>query len=183
MSISILIVEDEALVRLVLVEEINELGWEITDASTVDEALAMLKSGSHFDVVLTDVNTPGNTNGMELAAFLRTTAPGVRIAIMSGMPANEGRHLLCDLYLDKPTRDVGPKLLVLMTAPTNQGVANQVADGEYLPKDHTGAVAIEQVGEEWIVQLMEDGQTHERRFTTRAHAESYADGQKIRLGL
>lgn len=115
MSISILIVEDEALIRFVLVEEINELGWEITEASTADEALAMLKSGSHFDVVLTDVNTPGDINGLEFSAFLRRMAPSVKIAIMSGMPANEGRHHLCDLYLDKPVWDVAPKLLALMS--------------------------------------------------------------------
>lgn len=44
-------------------------------------------------------------------------------------------------------------------------------------------VAIEQVGDEWVAQVLEDGSVDERRFVLEAHARSYAVGQRIRLGL
>ena len=38
-------------------------------------------------------------------------------------------------------------------------------------------------GDQWIVEVVDNGQLHERAFMLEAHASSYADGQRLRLGL
>jgi len=44
-------------------------------------------------------------------------------------------------------------------------------------------VAIERVGDEWVVQVLDGDHSHESIFSLEASAESYADGQRLRMGL
>ena len=48
---------------------------------------------------------------------------------------------------------------------------------------HDRGVAIERVGDEWIVQVLDGDRTHETAFTLEASATSYADGQRLRMAF
>lgn len=60
--LSLLIVEDETMIRMLLSEMLEELGFTVAgQAGRVDEALALINSGLKFDVAILDVNLDGRT--------------------------------------------------------------------------------------------------------------------------
>jgi CheY-like chemotaxis protein len=60
--LSVLVVEDEAMIRMLLAEMLEELGHSVAgQAARVDEALALVNSGLKFDVAILDVNLDGKT--------------------------------------------------------------------------------------------------------------------------
>lgn len=71
----ILVVEDDFIIRMMLVEVLADDGFAVTEADNGKEALALLKSG--IDLVVTDVQLPGPINGHELVALARQTIPNL----------------------------------------------------------------------------------------------------------
>ena len=105
--ITVLLAEDEVLLRMVIADDISALGWVVVEASSADEAIALLFSGLEFDLLLTDVHMPGKNDGLDLARLVRTERPAVRIAVMSGILKPEAGHAdLYDIFLPKPVSDV-----------------------------------------------------------------------------
>jgi CheY-like chemotaxis protein len=83
-SATILVVDDEPMVRLPLVFALEDRGFTVLEASTGDQALAMLQAWSHVDLVLSDIRMPGKTDGMQLANHLRNTRPELPVILTSG---------------------------------------------------------------------------------------------------
>jgi CheY-like chemotaxis protein len=81
----VLLVEDEVLVREVASEDLVEAGFEVTAASDGDEALAILREGSLFDLLFTDIRMPGSTDGWELAREAKQMIPGLKVIYATGM--------------------------------------------------------------------------------------------------
>jgi CheY-like chemotaxis protein len=63
----VLIVEDEPLIRMDVADYVSYTGFGTLEASTGDEALAILSERDDVDVVFTDVNMPGKVDGMALS--------------------------------------------------------------------------------------------------------------------
>lgn len=83
-AVTVLLVEDEAALRELLVEVLTECGYRVLDASNGSEALAMTSAASAtIDVLVTDVRMPG-MGGPELAANARSLLPNLRVLYMSG---------------------------------------------------------------------------------------------------
>lgn len=80
---TVLLVEDDLIVRAHLRAQLGELGCEVTTASGAGEALSQLASGRHFDLLFSDVVMPG-LSGQELARRARAMRPGLRILLSSG---------------------------------------------------------------------------------------------------
>ncbi len=80
---TILLVEDDPSVRKVAERFLVRAGYHVLTASQSDEALAHVASGSHIDLLLTDIVMPGQS-GLDLAAVLRERRPDLRILYMSG---------------------------------------------------------------------------------------------------
>jgi len=114
-EVRVLLAEDEALVRFAMAEELREIGWEVIEMGTADAAIAAIDAGLRFDLLITDINMPGGTDGIDLARIARDAIPGLRIAIMSGRPQGDIRQY-CDLYLEKPFGDVSERFRELLTA-------------------------------------------------------------------
>jgi len=106
-EIKVLLAEDEALVRFVVAEELRDLGWIVTEVATADDGIEMLQSGERFDLIVTDINMPGDTDGLDLARVVRSVDASAKIAVMSGRPSMNSAADLCDLYLPKPSWDLG----------------------------------------------------------------------------
>ncbi len=104
----ILIVDDEANVRLLLAREIEERGHEVVVAA--DSAQAMEEMGrGNFDVVLTDIRMPG-MDGMELTKWIKRTRPETEVIVMTGYGSLETANRAVSLgafdYLQKPFREI-----------------------------------------------------------------------------
>ena len=73
----VLVVEDEALLRLLVVEVLEEAGFEVIEACTADDAVILLVQRSDIRVVFTDVNMPGCLDGFQLARHVQDHHCGV----------------------------------------------------------------------------------------------------------
>lgn len=71
----VLIVEDEALIRMNTVDMIRDLGFEVIEAVDADEAVSLLESVAGIEVVFTDIQMPGSMDGLLLAAVVRDRWP------------------------------------------------------------------------------------------------------------
>ena len=101
-TVTVLVAEDEILIRLDVAEELRRVGWKVIEVSSADEAIEVLKSSVIIDLVLTDVNMPGQRNGLDLARFVAREKPNVKVAIMSGHFTGEPLDAKCDLVIPKP---------------------------------------------------------------------------------
>jgi len=84
MGTKILVVEDEALVRMVIAMHLADEGFEVLEAADADEALALLEADPAVRLVFTDVDMPGSRDGLQLSRYVRDRWPPVRIIVTSG---------------------------------------------------------------------------------------------------
>lgn len=82
-TFSVLIVEDDELVREATVGSVMDLGHRVLEAADADTALRMLKDGATVDVLFTDVRLPGK-GGEQLAREARRHQPGLKVIFTSG---------------------------------------------------------------------------------------------------
>lgn len=80
----ILVVEDEALLRLTLADHLQGCGFAVLEASNAHEAIEILGAERKIDVVLTDVKMPGEIDGFGLAKWVRDNRPGLPVFVASG---------------------------------------------------------------------------------------------------
>jgi two-component system, response regulator PdtaR len=80
---TVLVVEDDFLVRTCAAETLSAAGFQVLEAADAPEAMALLER-SPADVVFTDVNMPGEFDGLGLAERVARRWPGVAIVITSG---------------------------------------------------------------------------------------------------
>jgi signal transduction histidine kinase len=100
---TILVVEDDSLVRAYVVAQIRSLGYATLAASNGQEALAVLRSSDPIDLLFTDVIMPGSMNGRELSIEALKLRPTLKVLFTSGYTENA---------MDKNGR-VDPDLLLL----------------------------------------------------------------------
>ena len=100
---TILVVEDDALVRRVVVLMVRELGYRVLEAEDGQQALPLLQSGDTIDLLLTDVVMAGKINGTVLAREALQNRPGLKVLLMTGNSDNA---------LEKPdAAETGPALI------------------------------------------------------------------------
>jgi CheY-like chemotaxis protein len=75
MSLTVLIVEDEAILRVNAAEIIQDAGFKVMEAANADEAIAILEARSDICIVFTDIQMPGSMDGLKLAHFIRYRGP------------------------------------------------------------------------------------------------------------
>ncbi|MCY1745711.1 response regulator [Ensifer sp. SL37] len=85
---TILVVDDEPLVRMVAVEILEELGYEVLEASDGPSALKMLDARPTIDLLVTDVGLPNGMNGRQLADAVRVQRPGLNVLFVTGYAEN-----------------------------------------------------------------------------------------------
>jgi DNA-binding response OmpR family regulator len=77
---TILVVEDEVLIRMPLADYLRECGYQVFEAAGVTEAKAVLDAGTPVDLVFTDVN---QENGFMLASWVRQHHPRTQVLVTS----------------------------------------------------------------------------------------------------
>jgi DNA-binding NtrC family response regulator len=83
-KLAVLVVDDEVLVRQVSAVQLEDAGYEVLEASSAEEALSVLESGQSIGVLFTDVNMPGDLDGLDLARLVHERWPAVRLILTSG---------------------------------------------------------------------------------------------------
>lgn len=85
---TVLLVDDEPLVRMIASESLEELGYTVIEAGDGAAALKILSSGQMIDLLITDVGLPGGTNGRQVADAARVTRPELRVMFITGYAEN-----------------------------------------------------------------------------------------------
>ena len=85
---TVLVVDDEPSVRMLVTEVLEELGYISVEASDGPAGLRMLQSDMRIDLLITDVGLPGGINGRQLADAARTTRPDLRVLFITGYAEN-----------------------------------------------------------------------------------------------
>jgi CheY-like chemotaxis protein len=83
-SLRVLLVEDEPMVREMIVETLRDEGLDVIEAATGDQAVDLLEEPSDIDVLVTDVRMPGKIDGIDVAVRARELHPGIAIIVVSG---------------------------------------------------------------------------------------------------
>ena len=85
LPIRVLVVEDDDLTRMMIVELLDERGYDVVEASSGTEALRLLAKSAKFDLLLTDINIPV-PNGIDLARRAEIIRPCIKVLFMTGEP-------------------------------------------------------------------------------------------------
>jgi CheY-like chemotaxis protein len=95
---TVLVVEDEVLIRWVIAEHLRDCGYRVIEAGSGDEAIDILRrTALTVDVVFTDVQMPGSIDGFALARWVGQQRPAIRIVLTSGIAkATDAAEALCD---------------------------------------------------------------------------------------
>lgn len=83
-KIAVLIVEDEILIRMDVADQLRDEGFEVLEASTADEAIAILENNDSIGILFTDIDMPGSMDGLKLSAAVRDRWPPIKIVVTSG---------------------------------------------------------------------------------------------------
>ncbi len=86
---TVLVVEDEPVLRLAAADMLQDEGFSVLEAGSGDEGLVLLRSHPDIMVLFTDVNLPGSLDGVALAWIAAEEHRHVRLLIVSGKAAPE----------------------------------------------------------------------------------------------
>lgn len=81
----ILVVEDELLIRLVILDELTRAGFQVCEAANGDQAAAFIEEPpAEFSLLVTDIHMPGRLDGIQVARRMCTRFPAVPILYTTG---------------------------------------------------------------------------------------------------
>jgi CheY-like chemotaxis protein len=104
-SETVLVVEDEVLLRLVIAEYLRDCGYKVIEAADADEAVLVLKQPDLVvDVLFSDIEMPGSMDGFALAQWSRSNRPGLEVILTGTVPraVNVAPNLCEEGPLPKP---------------------------------------------------------------------------------
>ncbi|MDZ4310865.1 MAG: response regulator [Cypionkella sp.] len=113
----VLVVEDNAIIRMGAVDIVLTAGYEALEAQDADEAIRILESRDDIDLVFTDVQMPGTMDGVKLSHYIRNRWPPVKLIVASGMAIleesslPEGSRFFAKPYADHAIADAMERLL------------------------------------------------------------------------
>jgi len=99
--LKILVVEDDPLVRVVTVEALLDAGFDVSVATTGEEALSLCAERT-ADVLLTDIQLPGDISGWDIAERCREHDPQLPVIYVTGYSASAARPVSGGLFIPKP---------------------------------------------------------------------------------
>jgi CheY-like chemotaxis protein len=89
----VLVVEDEVLVRMLACDIVSDGGFHSIEAVSAEEALVLVDARPDIAVMFTDVDMPGEINGLGLARLVAMRAPTVKILVTSGAASPQAGDL------------------------------------------------------------------------------------------
>ncbi len=102
--VTLLLVEDDHLVRMTVAMMLEDLGFTVLEAGTGEAALRRLNAGLDADILVTDIDLGPGISGLQLADQMREVWPGLPVVFVTGRtPTLQGRpRREREAYLPKP---------------------------------------------------------------------------------
>ena len=104
---TVLVVEDEWLLRMELVDELAAAGWKTHEAATGEEALLVLEQEPAIDFLVTDIRLGGPVDGWGVAERFRELKPQGPVVYVSANPDLAHRRVAGSVFLGKPVEITG----------------------------------------------------------------------------
>lgn len=105
---TILVVEDETLVRMHGADLLGEAGYEVIEAADADEALSILSRHETIHLLFSDIDMPGSMDGLDLARHVHERWPHIRLLLTSGQhQLQDGQIPDTGQFLRKPWTQEG----------------------------------------------------------------------------
>jgi CheY-like chemotaxis protein len=101
-KLTILVVEDEVLMRMAAAEFLEGEGCEVIAAQSGEAAVAVLQRRDGIDVVVTDIRLGGEVSGWDVAEVSRSTHPDIPVVYASAAIVVPGRPVAGSVFLEKP---------------------------------------------------------------------------------
>jgi CheY-like chemotaxis protein len=98
----VLVVEDDALIRCDLAEHLQTAGYIVIETARGEDAIALCKSYTSIDVVVTDIHLDGSATGWDVAQCVRADRPNVSVLYTSGESFDRERCVPGSAFLAKP---------------------------------------------------------------------------------
>jgi CheY-like chemotaxis protein len=116
---TVLVVEDEILIRTAVAEYLRISGYVVVEAADAAEAITVFEAGEPIDVVLCDVDMPGIMNGLSLARWINRHHPALPVLLTSGhgIPIAAGKKP-AEPFIAKPYRleELAERLKLMLAA-------------------------------------------------------------------
>lgn len=81
-------VDDEPIIRMLVVEVVEGLGYEVLDASDGPGAMKMIEAKRDIDLLITNVGLPGGMNGRQIADAACSQRPDIKVIFITGYAEN-----------------------------------------------------------------------------------------------
>jgi CheY-like chemotaxis protein len=98
----VLVVEDEALIRISTRHMVEDAGFGVVEASNADEAIGILQNRADIRAVFTDVRMPGSMDGWKLARAIRGRWPPIHLILASALVPDLSELPTNGLFIQKP---------------------------------------------------------------------------------
>ncbi|MGN6497762.1 MAG: PAS domain S-box protein [Tsuneonella sp.] len=85
---SVLVIDDEPTVRMLIAEVLHEAGYTVAEAQDGPSGLKLLEAMNRIDLLITDVGLPGGMNGRQVADAARVTRPELKVLFVTGYAEN-----------------------------------------------------------------------------------------------
>lgn len=99
---TVLVVEDEFLVLMMASDMLQEAGYTTLEARDAVEAMSILEINPDVYAVFTDIDMPGNLNGLDLSAAVSERWPHIKVVVTSGRERPTDRMPLTATFIEKP---------------------------------------------------------------------------------
>ena len=118
---TILVVEDEALIRMSTVASLEDAGLQVLEAANSAEALALLAGHAEISIMVTDVRMPGVMDGLALVSRVQRDSPAIRaIVVSANATATDAYKAGAAKFISKPYLAHSVVQAVLSLIPDNQ---------------------------------------------------------------
>ena len=101
---TILVVEDEVIVRMAFADALRDEGYNVIEAANGGEAREVLQTQFEIDLLITDIRMPGEPDGLALASSARERRSNLKVLISSSHVPADRALVAADLILQKPFR-------------------------------------------------------------------------------
>ena len=99
---TVLVVEDEVLIRLMIADALRAQGINVIEASNGEEAMRVLQSALPVQLLLTDIRMPSALDGLALAHAARAARPSLKLIMATSQEADDELVALADAFFSKP---------------------------------------------------------------------------------
>ena len=99
---TVLVVEDEALVRGMIAEELRDAGFDVLEAGDGEVASGFLTTSAAVDVLFTDIRLPGQLDGWAIARLARQLRSNLPVIYATGYTVDRSAEVPGAIFLNKP---------------------------------------------------------------------------------